>query len=93
MGGKVMTIVSEISVMTDKKPILSYKEVAVLRLLMAGHRVSRIAGFLGISEGAVKQRIYSARRKLRAKTTVQCVAEAIRLGLLEQTVDRLPRQS
>ena len=75
---------------TDGLPVLSSNEVITLRLLMAGHRVSRIAGFLGISDGAVKQRVCSARRKLGAKTTVQCVAKAIQLGLLEVAVDDLP---
>ena len=81
--------VGEIVVKTDGLPVLSSNEVITLRLLMAGHRVSRIAGFLGISDSAVKQRICNARRKLGAKTTVQCVAKAIQLGILDVAVDDL----
>lgn len=57
---------------------ISDKELDVLRLLAKGFAIDSVAEELSLSTRAVKKRIANARRALRAKTTIEAVANAIR---------------
>lgn len=57
-------------------------EVDALRLLKAGQRLKEIAWTLGITEGAVKQRLKSARAKLDARTGAEAISRASALRLI-----------
>lgn len=57
-------------------------EVEALRLLKNGLLIKEVAHDLGISEGAVKQRLKSAKQKLDARTTAHAVSIASNFGLI-----------
>lgn len=57
-------------------------ELEALRLVRDGYLMKEIANQLGVSEGAVKQRLKNARLKLGAKTGSQAVSKAISYGLI-----------
>ncbi|MEM0936200.1 MAG: autoinducer binding domain-containing protein [Pseudomonadota bacterium] len=57
-------------------------ELEVLRDIQNGKLIKEIAYSLGISEGAVKQRLRSAKDKLGARTTPQAVSVASSYGLI-----------
>ena len=57
-------------------------EVEALRLLKNGLLIKEVAYELGISEGAVKQRLRSAKDKLNARTTPHAVSVASNFGLI-----------
>lgn len=61
---------------------LTGAELEALRMVKEGHLVKEIANTLGISEGAVKQRLKNARLKLGAKTGSQAVSSAAEYGLI-----------
>lgn len=61
---------------------LTKNEIIALRAIKNGRRVKVIAHDLGISEGAVKQRLKNARAKLGASTGTQAAAMASDYGLL-----------
>lgn len=60
---------------------LSAAETAALKSLADGLTMKEIAYLHDVSESAIKQRISRAKRKLSARTTTQCVAIAVGLGL------------
>jgi LuxR family transcriptional regulator len=59
---------------------LTEAEIDALDYLNKGMLIKEVAHTIGISEGAVKQRIRSARDKLRARTTAQAVSKARGFG-------------
>lgn len=61
---------------------LTVKESAVLACLRQGKRFKDIADELGVSEGAIKQRLKNARVKLGAKTTTEAAHLASEFGLI-----------
>ena len=61
---------------------LTAAELEALRLVGDGLLLKEAAYRLGISEGAVKQRLRSAKAKLNARTNAQAVSKADRFGLL-----------
>lgn len=61
---------------------LTAAEREALGMVKAGLRVKEIAHQLGVSEGAIKQRLSNAKRKLDAKTGAQAAAVASDLGLI-----------
>ncbi len=61
---------------------LTPAELEALRMVRDGMRIKQIAHVLGISEGAVKQRLRNAKSKLGAATSTQAAALASGFGLL-----------
>lgn len=61
---------------------LTKAELEALRMVKEGHLVKEIANRLGVSEGAVKQRLKNAKVKLGAKTGSQAVSAATGYGLI-----------
>jgi LuxR family transcriptional regulator len=57
-------------------------EIEALRLIKDGLRLKQIAYQLGVTEGAVKQRLKSARVKLDAKTGAEAISRASSFGLI-----------
>nr|WP_246003803.1 autoinducer binding domain-containing protein [Histidinibacterium lentulum] len=57
-------------------------ELEALRMVKDGMRLKQIAHSLGVSEGAVKQRLRNAKRKLGAQTGPQAVTLATEFGLI-----------
>jgi LuxR family transcriptional regulator len=61
---------------------LTSAEIEVLQMVKQGRRLKEIAHELGVSEGAVKQRLKNAKLKLGAKTGAQAAAMASEFGLI-----------
>ena len=61
---------------------LSTRETQVLRAYADGQCIKTASRTVGISANTIKDRLRTARLKLGARTTVQAVASAIRMGLL-----------
>lgn len=57
-------------------------EIEALRLIKDGQRLKQIAFRLGVTEGAVKQRLKNARIKLEAKTGAEAISRAAAFGLI-----------
>lgn len=57
-------------------------ELEALRLIKDGQRLKQIAYYLGVTEGAVKQRLKNARMKLDAKTGAEAISRAAAFGLI-----------
>lgn len=61
---------------------LTKAELEALRMVKEGLRLKQIAHDLGISEGAVKQRLKNAKTKLGAQTSAQAAAMVAEFGLI-----------
>jgi len=61
---------------------LTEAELEALRLVKEGMRLKQMAFELGVSEGAIKQRLKNAKLKLRAATGAQAVTRASDFGLI-----------
>ncbi len=61
---------------------LTKAELEALRMVKDGLLVKEIAGILGVTEGAVKQRLKNAKLKLGAKTSTQAATMASDFGLV-----------
>ena len=61
---------------------LTRAEIEALSMMREGLLLKEIAGRLGVTEGAIKQRIRSAKEKLHAKTASQAVSCAAGYGLI-----------
>lgn len=61
---------------------LTEAELQALRMVRGGLLLKEIAGQIGVSEGAIKQRLRNAKLKLGAKTISQGVSKAVRYGLI-----------
>ncbi|WP_418887965.1 autoinducer binding domain-containing protein [Octadecabacter algicola] len=60
---------------------LTNAELEALKMVKEGMRLKQIAYDLGVSEGAVKQRLKNAKTKLNAQTSAQAAAMAAEFGL------------
>jgi DNA-binding NarL/FixJ family response regulator len=63
-------------------PLLTERELAVLRLRAKGNRVPEIARCLGISETTVRTHVQKLTAKLGANDLTHAVAQAFRAGLI-----------
>lgn len=61
---------------------LTAAELEALKMVKEGMRLKQIAHDLGISEGAVKQRLKNAKTKLNAQTSAQAAAMVGEFGLI-----------
>lgn len=61
---------------------LTVAEIEALRLVKEGWIMKQIAFELGVSEGAIKQRLRNARAKLDAKTGAELVSRAVAFGII-----------
>ncbi|KAA9009510.1 LuxR family transcriptional regulator [Histidinibacterium aquaticum] len=61
---------------------ITQAELEALSMVKDGLRLKQIAHDLGVSEGAVKQRLKNAKRKLGAQTSAQAVTRAQEFGLI-----------
>jgi len=61
---------------------LTEAELEALRMVRDGLRLKQIAFDLGVSEGAVKQRLKNAKLKLGAQTSAQAAAMVAEFGLI-----------
>lgn len=61
---------------------LTKAELEALRMVKEGQRLKQIAHTLGVSEGAVKQRLRNAKTKLGAQTSAQAAAMVGEFGLI-----------
>lgn len=64
-------------------PVLSEREIEVVRLLAEGHSNRAIAGALFLAEATVKTHLVRIYRKLGTENRAATVSEAVRLGLIE----------
>lgn len=74
--------------MTSATPRLSEREREVLDLLAKGMGVSGIAGKLYVSESTTKSHITKIYDKLGAANRAQALVAAMRLGLLNDSIER-----
>jgi LuxR family transcriptional regulator, quorum-sensing system regulator SdiA len=63
-------------------PELTKAELDALRLVADGKRLKQVGHELGVTEGAIKQRLKTARLKLNAQTGTQAATKARSLGLI-----------
>jgi len=61
---------------------LTVAELEALSLVKDGLRLKEIAFRLGVSEGAIKQRLTGAKKKLGAKTNTQAASRAVEFRLI-----------
>ncbi|SLN59267.1 Regulatory protein SdiA [Pseudooctadecabacter jejudonensis] len=61
---------------------LTAAELEVLAMVRDGQRLKQIAHDLGVTEGAVKQRLKNAKSKLGAQTSAQAAAMVKQFGLI-----------
>lgn len=61
---------------------LTDAELEALRMVKNGMLMKEIANLLGVTEGAVKQRLKNAKLKLDAKTSTHAAAKATHFGLI-----------
>lgn len=61
---------------------LTEAELEALRMVKDGLRLKQMAHDIGVSEGAIKQRLKNAKLKLRASTGAQAVTKASDFGLI-----------
>lgn len=61
---------------------LTEAELEALRLVKNGMLLKQIADVLGVSEGAIKQRLKNAKFKLKAKNSTQAATIAMEYGLI-----------
>jgi LuxR family transcriptional regulator len=61
---------------------LTKAELEALKMVKEGLRLKQIAHSLGVSEGAVKQRLKNAKTKLGAQTSAQAAAMVGEFGLI-----------
>ena len=66
----------------EDKPLLSAREVEVLRLIAKGFRVTEIAALLGISGHTVTTHVRRMYKKLEVSSHTEAVYEAMQRGLL-----------
>ncbi len=67
---------------TEPPSNLTKAELEALRMVRSGMRTKQIAYELGVSEGAVKQRLRNAKTKLNAQTGTEAATKAQGFGLL-----------
>ena len=65
------------------RPVLSRRELEVLRLMAQGWDTQRIATDLGISRHTVRNHIRNLRQRLNASTKLDAVVKGLRMGILQ----------
>ncbi len=75
-------IIRELHMAKEPPSNLTAAELEALRFIKQGKLVKQIAFDLGVTEGAVKQRLKNAKNKLDAKTSTQAVTLAADYGLI-----------
>ncbi|MFE2424136.1 response regulator [Streptomyces hokutonensis] len=68
---------------SEPGPVLSEREIEVVRLLALGHTNRTIAGTLHLAEATIKTHLVRIYRKLGTENRAGTVTEAVRLGLIE----------
>jgi LuxR family transcriptional regulator len=61
---------------------LTPAEIEALGMVKGGMRLKQVAHELGVTEGAIKQRLKNAKAKLNAQTSAQAAAMASEFGLI-----------
>lgn len=61
---------------------LTPAEIEALGMIKRGMRLKQVAHELGVTEGAIKQRLKNAKTKLNAQTSAQAAAMACEFGLI-----------
>ena len=79
---KLSAHVAALHVLKAPPSNLTDAEIEALRMVKDGKRLKQIAHELGVTEGAVKQRLKNARLKLGAQTGPQAVTLASTFGLI-----------
>ncbi len=74
-----------VTTVSPERPILSRREMEVLRLMAQGWETQRIATELGISRHTVRNHIRNLRQRLNASTKLDAVVKGIRLGILHMS--------
>ena len=74
--------IEALQVVDHREVRLTDAELEVLRRTKAGERLKVISHELGVTEGAIKQRLKNARLKLGAQTSTQATAMANEMGLI-----------
>jgi DNA-binding CsgD family transcriptional regulator len=69
---------------------LSKRQSEVLSLLAAGYTIAEIAEMLFISTRMIDTHIFSAKKKLNARTTEHAIAMAVSSGLIELQAEQYP---
>ncbi|QQA44922.1 LuxR family transcriptional regulator [Pelagovum pacificum] len=83
--GEISMLSSYVSRRHDQKAPptnLTAAELEALRMVKEGMRAKQIAFRLGVTEGAVKQRLTNAKKKLGASTGTQAATMATEFGLI-----------
>ncbi|MCY4583685.1 MAG: LuxR C-terminal-related transcriptional regulator [Chloroflexi bacterium] len=75
----------QVTSVSPERPILSRREMEVLRLMAQGWDTQRIATELGISRHTVRNHIRNLRQRLNASTKLDAVVKGIRLGILHMS--------
>lgn len=75
-------IVESMHVLMVPPSNLTKAELEALRMVKNGLLMKEIANLLGVSEGAVKQRLKNAKAKLNAKTSTHAATMATSFGLI-----------
>lgn len=84
-GGAVLSDQPRVTAVTPERPILSRREMEVLRLMAQGWETQRIATELGISRHTVRNHIRNLRQRLNASTKLDAVVKGIRMGILHMS--------
>lgn len=79
---RIFTHLEALQMREHRKVGLTEAEVEVLRRIKAGERLKMISHALGVTEGAIKQRLKNARLRLGAATATQATTMANEMGLL-----------
>ena len=74
--------VRELHEMVSPPEQLTLAQIEALRIIAGGKRYAGAAAQLGISESALKARLYSARERLMARTTPEAIRRAKDFGLI-----------
>lgn len=83
-GGMMVdpSLLSRLAPQSTAAPLLTARELSVLRLMATGNDVRTNAGILGISESTCRGHVKSILSKLHAHSQLEAVATATRRGLL-----------
>ena len=84
-GSPVFHDQPRVTTVSPERPILSRREMEVLRLMAQGWETQRIATELGISRHTVRNHIRNLRQRLNASTKLDAVVKGIRLGILHMS--------
>lgn len=81
-SGAVVSERPQVTSASTERPVLSRRELEVLRLMAQGWDTQRIADDLGISRHTVRNHIRNLRQRLNASTKLDAVVKGLRQGIL-----------